>query len=176
LSYSGQYRISTVALAKSAKGQRHVSQNRPAIVVGIVAEVWAVSAYDWRGHGRSNLMMIVDCGVADFWKERWEPMRRARLVPIKTRHARTTLPPALGSSHERLICTMHRAVSPAAMCIQDPPAMRIVYRSLCRGSTLLITSHGNLTHVLLHLHHLAYRQAASYRGTSIWRPRPYCEG
>jgi hypothetical protein len=71
-------------------------------------------------------------------------MRGGCLVPIKTRHARTTLPPALGPSHERLICTMQQAVSHAAMCSQDPPAMRIVYRSLCRGSTLLITSHGTM--------------------------------
>jgi hypothetical protein len=41
LSHGGQYPHSTVALAKSAKGQGHVSRNRPAIVVGIVAATWA---------------------------------------------------------------------------------------------------------------------------------------
>jgi hypothetical protein len=138
LSYACQYRISTVALAKSARDKNTCLKSRPAIV----------SPWDlWRQVGRlcsrlawtRQVEFDEDSGVwsGGFWKSAGandEGAFRAYQNTTSTHHS-----PALGSSHERLTCTTRLAAFHAAMCFQDFPATRIACRSLCRRKTLLIT-------------------------------------
>jgi hypothetical protein len=76
-----------------------------------------VSAYDWRGRRRRNLIVV--CGVAD--SEAQEPIRKGCLVPIQN----TTRLELLTREAD-----MHDALAASQRCASRIPATRIFCRCL----------------------------------------------
>jgi hypothetical protein len=105
LCYACQYRISAVALADSAEGQKHVSRKRRCRGKSWRAIGRRVSAYDWRGYGRLNLTIVSGLWSGGFWKSAGANEQGAHAAYQNTTWR--TRRPALGSSHERLTCTTH---------------------------------------------------------------------